>query len=162
MQINADALSSVRVLFLPPKALTSCLVRFRYSTLRRMQAFNPIKRKRASRSLVKPVVCTSDHILNLPGLGILDTTRTSLGRFLLRQWLLRPCLSIPTITARHDAVECLLRPENLGISDSMRNHLKGFRNIPRILRIMKSGKAGLYDWQGLVKVNILNIGNEFY
>lgn len=37
----------------------------------------------------------------------------------------------------------------------MRNHLKGFSNIPRTLRILKSGKAGLHDWQGLVKVRNL-------
>ncbi|KAH8114747.1 muts domain V-domain-containing protein [Phellopilus nigrolimitatus] len=83
--------------------------------------------------------------------GILNTTCTSLGRILLRQWLLRPSLSIPIITARHDTVECLNRPENIVTADAMHNHLKGLKNIPRTLRQLKSGKASLYEWQGLVK-----------
>ncbi|KAL5519837.1 hypothetical protein ACEPAG_1497 [Sanghuangporus baumii] len=83
--------------------------------------------------------------------GILNSTRTTLGRFLLRQWLLRPSLSLLVINARHDAVECLTTPENIVTSDAMCAHLKGLRNIPRILRMLKVGKAGLNEWQGIVK-----------
>ncbi|KAL5501790.1 hypothetical protein ACEPAH_9050 [Sanghuangporus vaninii] len=83
--------------------------------------------------------------------GILNSTRTTLGRFLLRQWLLRPSLSLPVIAARHDAVECLMTPENIVTADAMCTHLKGLRNIPRILRMLKVGKAGLNEWQGIVK-----------
>ena len=84
--------------------------------------------------------------------GILNNTRTTLGRFLLRQWLLRPSLSLSVISARHDAVECLVKPENIVSADTMCNHLKGLKNVPRTLRIMKSGKAGLNEWRGLVQV----------
>ncbi|KAI0297721.1 hypothetical protein BC826DRAFT_1000939 [Russula brevipes] len=59
--------------------------------------------------------------------GTLDSTRTTLGRSLLRTWLLRPSLSLDVINARHDA------------------------NIPRILSALKAGKASLANWQGLVK-----------
>ncbi|OCB88935.1 hypothetical protein A7U60_g3890 [Sanghuangporus baumii] len=83
--------------------------------------------------------------------GILNSTRTTLGRFLLRQWLLRPSLSLSVITARHDAVECLMTPENIVTADAMCAHLKGLRNVPRILRMLKVGKAGLNEWQGIVK-----------
>ena len=90
-----------------------------------------------------------------PITGILNSTRTTLGRLLLRRWLLRPSLSIPVITARHDAVECLTRPENIVTADAMCAHLKGLRNIPRILKMLKVGKAGMNEWQGVVKVDIL-------
>ncbi|TDL23286.1 hypothetical protein BD410DRAFT_176959 [Rickenella mellea] len=83
--------------------------------------------------------------------GILDSTRTSLGRNLLRQWCLRPSLSLSVISARHNAVACFIRPENIVTADAIHNHLKGLKNIPRILKQLGSGKAGIGEWQGLVK-----------
>ncbi|KAG2033757.1 muts domain V-domain-containing protein [Suillus americanus] len=83
--------------------------------------------------------------------GILDNTRTPLGRSLLRTWLMRPSLSIPVIASRHDAIECFLHPENLAPASALQTHLKGIKNIPRILGLLQSGKAGVGDWQGLVK-----------
>ncbi|KAG2102216.1 DNA mismatch repair protein MutS [Suillus discolor] len=83
--------------------------------------------------------------------GILDNTRTPLGRSLLRTWLVRPSLSIPVIAARHDAIDCFLHPENLAPASALQTHLKGIKNIPRILGLLRSGKAGVSDWQGLVK-----------
>ncbi len=84
--------------------------------------------------------------------GILNNTRTSLGRNLMRQWLLRPSMSIPVITARHDAVACFMRPENINTANSMHNHLKGIKNVPKMLGALSSGKAKISDWLGLVKV----------
>ncbi|KAF8349474.1 DNA mismatch repair protein MutS [Amanita rubescens] len=83
--------------------------------------------------------------------GILNYTRTALGRSLMRTWLLRPLLSLPVIKERHDAVECFTRPENQVPSNSIHAHLKGVKNLPRILSTMKSGRAKLSDWQALVK-----------
>lgn len=85
--------------------------------------------------------------------GILNTTKTSLGRLLMRDWLLRPSLSVAVITARHNAIACFIRSDNLDIATTMHNHLKGVKNVPRILGIMKAGKATVTDWQGLLKVN---------
>jgi DNA mismatch repair protein MSH5 len=34
----------------------------------------------------------------------------------------------------------------------MHSHLKGIKNVPRILGIMRTGRAKVSDWQGLVKV----------
>jgi DNA mismatch repair protein MSH5 len=45
-----------------------------------------------------------------------------------------------------------MHPENLVTADVMHSHLKGIKNVPRILGIMKSGKAKVSDWQGLLKV----------
>lgn len=84
--------------------------------------------------------------------GILNNTRTTLGKVLMREWLLRPSTSIPTISARHDAVACFIRPDNISAANSMQVHLKGIKNVPKILATMRTGKAQIPDWQGLVKV----------
>ncbi|TFY68394.1 hypothetical protein EVG20_g3567 [Dentipellis fragilis] len=81
--------------------------------------------------------------------GILNNTRTALGRSLMRTWLLRPSLRIPVIAARHDAVACFTNGDNLIAARAMHNHLKGIKNVPKILSAMKSGKAGIIEWQGL-------------
>ncbi|KAI0315802.1 muts domain V-domain-containing protein [Amylostereum chailletii] len=83
--------------------------------------------------------------------GILNNTKTALGLALMRTWLLRPSLSIPVIAARHDAVACFTRPENLDTATDMHDHLKGIKNIPKILATMKTDRARIVEWQGLVK-----------
>ncbi|KAK0187908.1 DNA mismatch repair protein MutS [Armillaria mellea] len=83
--------------------------------------------------------------------GILDTTKTTLGRALLRTWLLRPSVSLSVIGSRHDAVECFMRVENVGSTSSLNGHLKGIKNVPRMLGILKDGRGKISDWQGLVK-----------
>ncbi|KAH9841446.1 DNA mismatch repair protein MutS [Rhodofomes roseus] len=83
--------------------------------------------------------------------GILNNTKTTLGRALMREWLLRPSLSLSVIGARHDAVACFVRPDNQAAAGSMHSHLKGIKNVPRILGIMRAGKDRVSDWQCLVK-----------
>ncbi|THH28695.1 hypothetical protein EUX98_g5476 [Antrodiella citrinella] len=83
--------------------------------------------------------------------GILNNTKTSLGRAMLREWLLRPSLSIAVIEERHDAVACFMRLENLTIVNSMHNHLLGIKNVPKTMEAMKSGKVKISDWQGIMK-----------
>ncbi|TFK40842.1 DNA mismatch repair protein MutS [Crucibulum laeve] len=83
--------------------------------------------------------------------GTLNNTKTTLGRSLLRTWLLRPSLSLPVINARHNAVACFMRAENLVPANAMHSHLKGIKNVPRILSVLRTGRAKVSDWQGLVK-----------
>ncbi|KAI0755181.1 DNA mismatch repair protein MutS [Daedaleopsis nitida] len=83
--------------------------------------------------------------------GILNNTKTTLGRALMREWFLRPSMSLAVIGARHDAVQCFTRPENLATQNAMHSHLSGTKNVPRIVVAMKSGRAKVSDWQGLVK-----------
>lgn len=83
--------------------------------------------------------------------GIFNTTRTSLGRSLLRTWLLRPSLSLEVLEARHTAVECFLLPENTPAIGALQTHLKGITNVPKTLKALKCGKGTTNDWQALVK-----------
>ena len=93
-----------------------------------------------------------DRQLHDPNVGILNNTRTMLGRDLLREWLLRPSLSLPVIAARHVAVACFVNADNMTTADDVQGHLSGIKNMPRILRMLKSGKAKVKDWQGVVEV----------
>ena len=90
--------------------------------------------------------------------SILGGTQTTLGRALMREWFLRPATSLHVIRGRHNAVECLLLPENTTTKDAMRGHLKGTKNIPRVLTALKMGKGKVSDWQALVKVCTLDWG----
>ncbi|KAI8986224.1 DNA mismatch repair protein MutS [Trametes punicea] len=83
--------------------------------------------------------------------GILNATKTTLGRALMREWFIRPSMSLSVINARHDAVECFIRPDNIPTATSLHGHLQGTKNIPRILATMKAGKSKVSDWQGMVK-----------
>ncbi|KIY45215.1 hypothetical protein FISHEDRAFT_67145 [Fistulina hepatica ATCC 64428] len=83
--------------------------------------------------------------------GIINTTKTRLGRALLRTWFLRPSLSLDIISRRHDAVACFVHSENYSPVNAIHAHLKGIKNVPRILSVMKSGRAKIVEWQGIVK-----------
>ena len=85
----------------------------------------------------------------------MNTTRTALGRSLLRTWFIRPSLSLHVLQARHDAVECFLRAENLPVVGALQTQLQGIANIPRTLGLLRSGKGKMSDWQALVKVRPL-------
>ncbi|KAI6030817.1 DNA mismatch repair protein MutS [Pisolithus orientalis] len=83
--------------------------------------------------------------------GVFNTTRTALGRFLLRTWLLRPSLSLEVLEARHTAVECFLLPENTPAIGALQTHLKGTTSVPKTMKALKRGKGTANDWQALVK-----------
>lgn len=62
------------------------------------------------RSLFAPLVTDPCSFANCT--GIVNVTRTPLGKLLMRQWFIRPSLELGVIEARHDAVECFARNEN--------------------------------------------------
>jgi len=57
------------------------------------------------------------------------------------------------IKSRHQAVACFSKFENLTSANTMHNHLKGVKNVSRILANMNAGKTKLSDWQALAKVS---------
>lgn len=88
--------------------------------------------------------------------GILNSTRTNLGRSLLHTWLLRPSTSLVVITARLNAVSCFSRADNLSPCAAIHTYLATLKSIPPSLKRMRAGQASMSDWQGLVKVSELN------
>ena len=87
-------------------------------------------------------------------IGILDFTKTNFGRSLLRQWCLRPSLSIPEIEGRHDAVDNFIRGENIPTAEAMHTQLKGLKNAPRAFARITAGKGTVAEWEGLVRVSL--------
>ncbi|GAA5820731.1 hypothetical protein JCM3770_005267 [Rhodotorula araucariae] len=81
--------------------------------------------------------------------GLVNITRTPLGKILLRQWFLRPSLELGVIEARHDAVECFRRDVNQAPIDAIQAHFKHVKNIPRVLKALMGGTADLKDWQAV-------------
>ncbi|KZT37836.1 hypothetical protein SISSUDRAFT_1114147 [Sistotremastrum suecicum HHB10207 ss-3] len=83
--------------------------------------------------------------------GILNNTRTAAGRVLMRDWFVRPSLSIQVIEGRHDAISCFLRGESLGTANAMHSHIKGIGSISRAWHFMKQGTARARDLQAFVR-----------
>lgn len=131
------------------------IVHFKYSTTRTMHLYIQIKPRKVCLFLVSPsylMRITFVHEICRGVSGILDATRTSLGRRLLRNWFLRPSLSLSTIASRHDALSCFLRPENLVTANAMHSHLKGIGNVPHVFAQLRGGNAGVREWRTVVKV----------
>ncbi|CAE6458314.1 unnamed protein product, partial [Rhizoctonia solani] len=90
---------------------------------------------------------------------LLNHTSTYLGRSLLRRWCLRPSLSIPTITARHAAIECFALAENMNTASDIRANLRGLCQVPKTMALLRTGRGRLSEWRGVAKfayhVNLL-------
>ncbi|KAK3841818.1 MAG: DNA mismatch repair protein MutS, partial [Linnemannia gamsii] len=96
--------------------------------------------------------------------GLLNQTKTSQGRYLLKQWLLRPSLDMATIHGRHQSVECFVRTENQSTINQLVESLSHIKNIPKVLHAM-SKKATINDWQSILQfayycVKISNVSQE--
>ncbi|KAF9124810.1 MutS protein msh5 [Mortierella sp. 14UC] len=96
--------------------------------------------------------------------GLLNQTKTSQGRYLLKQWLLRPSLDMTTIHERHQSVECFVRTENQSTINQLVDSLSHIKNIPKVLQAM-SKKATINDWQSILQfvyycVKISNVSQE--
>ena len=151
MHINADALLWVRSAFFF-LLLRFVLGHFKCLKTKVMPPSTLIKRRRDCLCLVRPLPHPTDTVTTLLCTGTLNGTKTTLGRALLRTWLLRPSLSLSVINDRHEAVECFMRLENIATATLMHSHLKGIKNMPRILSLLRTGRGKLADWQGFVKV----------
>ncbi|CAJ0825896.1 5141_t:CDS:10 [Entrophospora sp. SA101] len=82
--------------------------------------------------------------------GIMNCTRTTLGKRLLKQWFLRPTLDISIIHERQHTIECFIKPDNLKASSLLTKCLKHIKNIERIVQNIK-GKLSVKDWQSLLQ-----------
>ncbi len=72
-----------------------------------------------------------------------------MGSNLLRQWFMRPLLSLDEIKARHDAVGIFHRTENQDVTDIIRQKMKRMKNVHGLLQILQAGTAQWTVWKGL-------------
>ena len=64
-------------------------------------------------------------------LWVLDKTKTSMGKRMLRNWLEQPLLNIAKITKRHNAVSELV--ENPSLRDDLIESLTGCQDMERLI-----------------------------
>ncbi|PVF94626.1 hypothetical protein CPB86DRAFT_808461 [Serendipita vermifera] len=83
--------------------------------------------------------------------GILDQTRTPLGKNLLKQWLHRPSTSLSIIQERQDVVSCFVNPENITTADKLHKSIGGLKGAPIALNRLRKGKATLLNWKSMVQ-----------
>lgn len=72
-------------------------------------------------------------------LGIMNLTRSPLGHTMLKQWFLRPSLSIEVINERHDSISAFLRPDISHMVQEIGKSLRKIKNIPKILASLRKG-----------------------
>ncbi len=76
-------------------------------------------------------------------LDVLDFTGTAMGGRLLRRWLEQPLTSVLDISARHDAVEELLR--DFSMRSGLRERMKEIYDFERLLTRVEVGAANARD-----------------
>ena len=76
-------------------------------------------------------------------LGAIDRCRTSMGRRMLKQWILRPLANKERIEARQDAVASLARSSRR--LDDIRNSLRGLRDLERLATQLSYNRSGGRD-----------------
>ena len=75
--------------------------------------------------------------------GAIDRCRTSMGRRMLKQWILRPLANKEKIEARQDAVASLARSSRR--LDDIRNSLRGLRDLERLATQLSYNRSGGRD-----------------
>ena len=76
-------------------------------------------------------------------LGAIDRCRTSMGRRMLKQWILRPLANKEKIEERQDAVASLARSSRR--LDDIRNSLRGLRDLERLATQLSYNRSGGRD-----------------
>ncbi len=80
-------------------------------------------------------------------LWVLDKTKTSMGKRLLRSWVERPLVDIQKIIWRQDATEELVN--DIALKDDFRETLSGIQDIERLMTKITYGSANARDLKSL-------------
>jgi MutS domain III len=83
--------------------------------------------------------------------SLLDRTRTHAGRMRLREWMMKPLLSIPDIRTRQDGVELFLRPEFQSATHKLAELMRRVGGVTRILSRLHKAVAHPKDFIALPK-----------
>ena len=84
--------------------------------------------------------------------GIMNSTKTPNGFAMLKQWFLRPTLSLPVLHQRHGAIAHFSRPQNSHVVVALCKSFSRIKNIPKVLGTLRRGKAKAAEWTSLLQV----------
>lgn len=80
-------------------------------------------------------------------LWVIDTTKTAMGKRMLRSWLERPLINVSKITKRQNAVGELF--DNTPLCDSLRESLSGINDMERLMSRIAYGTANAKELRSL-------------
>ncbi|KAI9470796.1 MAG: muts domain V-domain-containing protein [Benjaminiella poitrasii] len=83
--------------------------------------------------------------------GLLDKTKSVLGKQLLKEWLSRPTRDPRIIASRHAAIRLFSKPELRDKTLELSNSLLHIKNINQLLSRLRESKATINDWQYILK-----------
>ena len=87
---------------------------------------------------------------------LLNSTKSPLGKNLLRSWFMYPCIDIDVINIRHDAISFLILPDQKYLCDQLSLGLRHIKHIPRVLDMMKK-KPRPNDWKVLMEFSFYGL-----
>lgn len=67
--------------------------------------------------------------------------RTSQGKFILRQYFLRPSMNVAVINERLQTISVLLRPENASVLENISKNLANIKNLRQVMVQLTKGVA---------------------
>jgi len=82
-------------------------------------------------------------------LGVLDKTKTAMGKRLIRGWLEQPLLNVAEITGRHNAVDELV--SNFLMLGELTEYLTGIKDMERLMSRIVYGTASGKELLGLAE-----------
>eukprot|EP00871_Galdieria_phlegrea_P002816 jgi/Galph1/3535/GphlegSOOS_G2200.1 len=81
--------------------------------------------------------------------NIIDKTSSIQGRRLLRSWLLQPLRNLEIIQFRQNVVDYLVNKTSIELLREVSLHLRGVRNVPKIISRISNYCSSIVDWSNL-------------
>ncbi|GBG27637.1 DNA mismatch repair protein MSH5 [Hondaea fermentalgiana] len=79
-------------------------------------------------------------------LTLLDRAKSTVGRKLLRRWVLQPLANRDMIEERLDCVQYFMQAAAIAHAGDLCKHLSGLRDVPRFLALLRARTAKASDW----------------
>ncbi|KAI8049134.1 DNA mismatch repair protein MutS [Gilbertella persicaria] len=83
--------------------------------------------------------------------GLLNKTKSALGKHMLKDWVARPTQNRKVIEQRQRVIQFLMQSDMREQIVELGSHLKHIKNIHQLLSRVRESKATLNDWQYILK-----------
>lgn len=86
---------------------------------------------------------------------LFNFTSTSIGKKILKTWMKKPLTDRDSISLRHNTIEFIVNPENIGILDKIHKILAGIGAIERTLGLIFT-RSDIADWIVIKEVCLID------